>query len=46
MAFKSRLMRELAKRTGGETPTGELVFRVLGVDESGGAMEETIGVTL
>lgn len=46
MAFKSRLMRELAKRTGVETPTGELVFRVLGVDESGGAMEEPIGVTL
>jgi len=46
MAFKSRLMRELAKRAGGEEPTGELVFRVLGVDSSGGAIEEPIGVTL
>ena len=46
MAFKSRLMRELAKRTGAEVPTGELLFRVLGVDAAGGAMEEPIGVTL
>jgi len=46
MAFKSRLMRELAKRTGCEAPTGELVFRVLGVDPSGGVFEEPIGVTL
>ena len=46
MAFKSRLMRELGKRTGEETPSGELVFRVLGVDASGSAMEEPIGVTL
>jgi hypothetical protein len=46
MAFKSRLMRELAKRTGGEESTGELVFRVLAVDSSGSATEETIGVTL
>jgi hypothetical protein len=46
MAFKSRLMRELAKRSGGEVPTGELLFRVLGVDASGGATEEPIGVTL
>lgn len=46
MAFKSRLMRELAKRTGAEVPAGELLFRVLGVDAAGGALEEPIGVTL
>lgn len=46
MAFKSRLMRELGKRTGCEEPMGELVFRVLGVDSSGGMFEEPIGVTL
>jgi hypothetical protein len=43
MAFKSRLMRELAKRPtdGGSR---ELVFKVLSVDQSGAALEEPIGV--
>lgn len=45
MAFKSRLMRELARRSGSEPQTGELVFRVLGVDSSGSAYEEPIGVS-
>lgn len=45
MAFKSRLMRELAKRTSGEESGDELVFRVLTVDATGAAMEEPIGVT-
>lgn len=46
MAFKSRLMREVSKRTGVESSPGELIFRVLGVDPLGSATEEPIGVTL
>lgn len=44
MAFKGRLMRELAHRNGGGGGTGEIVFRVLDVDASGAAKEERIGV--
>lgn len=45
MAFKSRLMRELARRTA-DVSGGELVFKVLTVDQGGGALEEPIGVAL
>ena len=44
MAFKGRLMRELAHRDSGVGPTSEIVFRVLDVDASGAAKEERIGV--
>lgn len=44
MAFKGRLMRELARRDSGGEPTSEIVFRVLDVDASGAAKEERIGV--
>lgn len=43
MAFKSRLMRELARRPADEG-SRELVFKVLTVDQSGAALEEPIGV--
>jgi hypothetical protein len=46
MAFKSRLMRELAKRIDGDAATGELIFKVLLVDQSGTAFEEPIGVSI
>ncbi len=45
MAFKSRLMRELAKRQNIEDHSGELMFRVLTVDQGGAAFEEPIGVS-
>jgi hypothetical protein len=44
MAFKSRLMRVLEMRDFGQTDTGEVEFRVIGVDASGIAREERIGV--
>lgn len=44
MAFKSRLMRELAKRPTDAGDGGELVFKVLTVDQGGAALEEPIGV--
>lgn len=44
MAFKGRLMRELAQRDTGGGVTSEVVFRVLDVDASGAAKEERIGV--
>jgi len=44
MAFKGRLMRELAHRDSGGEATSEMVFRILDVDASGAAREERIGV--
>jgi hypothetical protein len=44
MAFKGRLMRELAHRDRGEGNRGEMVFRLLELDTNGGAKEERIGV--
>ena len=44
MAFKGRLMRELAKRPDADLLGGELVFKVLNVDENGSVVEEPIGV--
>jgi len=44
MAFKSRLMRELARRENSAATPSELVFRVLDVDATGAAKEERIGV--
>lgn len=46
MAFKSRLMRELAKRYLAEPQPGELIFKVLTVDQGGAAFEEPIGVNI
>jgi hypothetical protein len=45
MAFKSQLMRELAKRPNIGSDSGELMFRVLTVDQGGAAFEEPIGVS-
>jgi hypothetical protein len=44
MAFKGRLMRELAHREAGGGPGPEITFRVLDVDRSGAPKEERIGV--
>jgi len=44
MAFKSRVMRDLARRSGPPTESGEIVFRVLDLDNAGSAREERIGV--
>jgi len=46
MAFKSRLMRELAKRDGASPSGREIVFRVLDIDTNGAAKEERIGVLI
>ena len=44
MAFKSRVMRDLGKRSGPPSESGEIVFRVLDLDNAGSAREERIGV--
>lgn len=44
MAFKAKLMRELAHRPGGEDLGGEVVFRVLDIDGAGSPKEYRIGV--
>jgi hypothetical protein len=44
MAFKTSLMRVLETRDSGRKQTGEVAFRVIGIDVSGVAREERIGV--
>jgi hypothetical protein len=46
MAFKSRLMRELAKRSDSDSNPEELLFKVLLVDQGGAAFEEPIEVSI
>lgn len=44
MAFKAKLMRELARRPGVDESSGEIVFRVLDIDGTGAPKEHRIGV--
>lgn len=44
MAFKAKLMRELARRPGGADLGEEIVFRVLDIDSTGAAKDYRIGV--